>query len=55
MWVFIVFFVVHLYMAVLDDVEERDGLLSSIVNGVKWPACEPCVEDEISCRQEKSG
>ena len=51
MWVFVVFFIVHLYMAILDDVEERDGLLSSIVNGVKWPHCKPCVEDEIAERQ----
>lgn len=39
-WAFIIFFMVHLYMALLDDVEERDGILSSIVNGVKWPPCE---------------
>ena len=55
MWVFIIFFLVHLYMAVLDDVEERDGLLSSIVNGVKWPVCDPCVEDEIARRQAENG
>ena len=51
MWVFVVFFLVHLYMAVLDDVEERDGILSSIINGVKWPHCQPCVEDEIAERR----
>jgi Ni/Fe-hydrogenase 1 B-type cytochrome subunit len=51
MWVFILFFLIHLYMAILDDVEERDGILSSIVNGVKWPVCDPCVEDEIARRQ----
>ena len=31
----IIFFLLHLHMAILDDVEERDGLLSSIFNGVK--------------------
>jgi Ni/Fe-hydrogenase 1 B-type cytochrome subunit len=50
MWVFIVFFLGHLYMAILDDVEERDGILSSIVNGVKWPPCPESVEDEIAQR-----
>jgi len=25
--------------------------LSSIVNGVKWPVCDPCMEDEIARRQ----
>jgi len=55
MWVFIIFFLVHVYMAVLDDVEERDGILSSIVNGVKWPVCDPCVEDEIARRQVENG
>jgi Ni/Fe-hydrogenase 1 B-type cytochrome subunit len=50
MWVFIIFFLGHLYMAVLDDVEERDGILSSIVNGVKWPVCPESVEDEIAKR-----
>jgi Ni/Fe-hydrogenase 1 B-type cytochrome subunit len=51
MWVFIVFFLVHLYMAILDDVEERDGILSSIINGVKWPHSTPSVEDEIAQRR----
>jgi len=55
MWVFVVFFVLHLYMAILDDVEEKDGLLSSIVNGVKWPHCAPCVEDEIDERRAGNG
>jgi hypothetical protein len=39
----------------LDDVEERDGILSSIVNGVKWPVCPESVEDEISRRRFKNG
>jgi Ni/Fe-hydrogenase 1 B-type cytochrome subunit len=55
MWVFIVFFLVHLYMAILDDVEERDGILSSIVNGVKWPHYQKSVEDEIAERQAGNG
>jgi len=55
MWVFIIFFLVHLNMAVLDDVEERDGILSSIVSGVKWPVCDPCVEDEIARSQAENG
>ena len=54
MWVFIIFFLIHVYMAVLDDVEERDGLMSSIVNGVKWPPC-PAVEDEIAKRRTGNG
>jgi hypothetical protein len=40
---------VHLYMALLDDVEERDGILSSIVNGVKWP---PCRGVDLEAEQE---
>jgi len=54
MWVFIIFFLVHLYMAVLDDVEERDGVLSSIVNGAKWPVC-PEVDDEAARRRMRNG
>jgi hypothetical protein len=54
LWVF-VFFLVHLYMAVLDDVEERNGILSSIIYGVKWPHCDPCVEDEIAQRRTGNG
>ena len=35
MWVFIAFFLVHLYMGGLNDVLERSGILSSIVTGYK--------------------
>lgn len=55
MWAFILFFLLHLYMAILDDVEERDGLLSSIVNGVKWPHCPESVEDKIENRKAGNG
>jgi Ni/Fe-hydrogenase 1 B-type cytochrome subunit len=55
MWVFIIFFLIHLYMAILDDIEERDGILSSIVNGVKWPHCPESVEDRIAKRKGNNG
>ena len=55
MWVFIVFFLVHLYMSILDDIEEKDGLLSSIINGVKWPHCQQAVEDRIADRKAGNG
>jgi Ni/Fe-hydrogenase 1 B-type cytochrome subunit len=35
-WLFVAFAVVHIYMAVLDDVEERTGDLSSIIGGDKF-------------------
>jgi len=37
MWVFIVFFVVHLYLAVLNDLVEHSGIVSSIIVGYKYP------------------
>lgn len=55
MWAFIIFFLLHLYMAILDDVEERDGILSSIVNGVKWPHCPESAEDKIANRKTGNG
>lgn len=55
MWVFIVFFLAHLYMAVLDEIEDHDGILSSIVNGVKWPHFRVSVEDEIENRRVGNG
>jgi hypothetical protein len=55
LWVFFVFFLIHLYMAILDDVEERDGILSSIISGVKWPHCDPCGEYEIAQRRTGKG
>ncbi|HIE39764.1 MAG TPA: Ni/Fe-hydrogenase, b-type cytochrome subunit [Anaerolineales bacterium] len=36
MWLFGLFFIVHLYMAVLADVEERDGAITGIISGVKF-------------------
>ena len=36
MWLFGAFFIVHLYMAVLADVEERNGAITGIVSGVKF-------------------
>jgi Ni/Fe-hydrogenase 1 B-type cytochrome subunit len=36
MYLFGAFLAVHLYMAVLDDVEERNGAITSIVSGVKF-------------------
>lgn len=35
MWVFLVFFLVHLYLAVLNDLTEKSGINSSIVTGYK--------------------
>ncbi|HDN79203.1 MAG TPA: Ni/Fe-hydrogenase, b-type cytochrome subunit [Chloroflexi bacterium] len=37
MWVFIIFFLIHLYLAVLNDLIERSGIISSIVIGYKYP------------------
>ncbi len=36
MWLFAAFFVVHLYMAILADVEERNAAITGIVSGVKF-------------------
>jgi Ni/Fe-hydrogenase 1 B-type cytochrome subunit len=55
MWAIIIFIVIHLYMTILDNVEEHDGLLSGIVNGVKWPHCLQSVEDEIENRRSVNG
>jgi Ni/Fe-hydrogenase 1 B-type cytochrome subunit len=35
MWAFLVFFLVHLYLVILNDLVERSGLASSIVTGYK--------------------
>ena len=35
MWLFGIFFIVHLYMAVLEELEEREFSLSGIVSGIK--------------------
>ena len=35
MWAFLIFFLVHIYLAVLNDLVERSGLNSSIVTGYK--------------------
>ncbi len=35
MWIFIVFFAVHLYLGGLNDILERSGIISSIVTGYK--------------------
>ncbi len=35
MWIFIAFFLVHLYLGVLNDILERSGILSSMVTGYK--------------------
>jgi len=48
MWFIIIFSMVHLYMAILADVEERDGAMTSMVSGFKWPHFERSVEDEIA-------
>ena len=36
MWLFAVFTIIHLYMAVLADVEERNGAITSMISGVKF-------------------
>lgn len=36
MWIIVVFFIVHLYMGVLAEIEERNGTLGSIVGGAKF-------------------
>jgi Ni,Fe-hydrogenase I cytochrome b subunit len=36
MWLFGMFFIVHLYMGVLEEIEEREFSLSAIVSGVKF-------------------
>ena len=40
MWLFVVFFIVHLYMAILADLEEKDASITSIINGVKFEKAE---------------
>lgn len=35
MWAFLIFFLLHLYLAVLNDIIERSGINSSIVTGIK--------------------
>ena len=35
MWLFAAFFIVHLYMAVLGEIEEQNATITSIVSGVK--------------------
>lgn len=35
MWVFLIFFVVHLYLAIFSDLTEKSGIVSSIVTGYK--------------------
>lgn len=36
MWYFIVFAVIHLYMVTWNDIKTKEGLISSIFNGVKF-------------------
>jgi Ni/Fe-hydrogenase 1 B-type cytochrome subunit len=36
MWLFGAFFIIHLYMAILADVEERNAAVTGIVSGVKF-------------------
>ncbi len=35
MWLFTAFLIVHLYMAVLGDIEERNAAVTSIITGIK--------------------
>jgi len=42
LWIFAAFFIVHLYLAVLDDVEEHSGGFVSIISGEK---CEPAGQE----------
>ncbi len=35
MWIFIAFFMLHLYLGVLNDILERSGIISSMVTGYK--------------------
>jgi Ni/Fe-hydrogenase 1 B-type cytochrome subunit len=43
LWLFVTFFIVHLYLAVLDDIEERSGGVVSIISGEKF---EPVMEQK---------
>jgi Ni/Fe-hydrogenase 1 B-type cytochrome subunit len=36
LWVFVAFFILHLYLAVLDDLEERKGEILSMISGDKF-------------------
>jgi Ni/Fe-hydrogenase 1 B-type cytochrome subunit len=40
MYLFTAFLVVHLYMAILADLEERNGVIASIISGVKFERVE---------------
>lgn len=48
LWFFIAFFAVHLYLAILDDLEEHTGELVSMINGEK---CEPLRQEE-KCQEK---
>jgi Ni/Fe-hydrogenase 1 B-type cytochrome subunit len=40
MYLFAAFLVIHLYMAILADLEERNGVMASIISGVKFERVE---------------
>jgi Ni,Fe-hydrogenase I cytochrome b subunit len=35
-WMFLVFFIVHIYIVLFDGVNFRSGLISSMVSGFKY-------------------
>ena len=41
LWFFVTFFIAHLYLAVLDDIEERSGEFVSIISGEKFEPTAP--------------
>lgn len=43
LWLFVAFFIVHLYLAVLDDIEEHSGGFVSIISGEKF---EPAMKQQ---------
>jgi Ni/Fe-hydrogenase 1 B-type cytochrome subunit len=40
LWFFVTFFMLHIYLAVLDDIEEKTGGLVSIITGEKYERAE---------------
>jgi Ni/Fe-hydrogenase 1 B-type cytochrome subunit len=43
LWLLVIFFIAHLYLAVLADIEERNGAVLSMISGDKY---QPVIEEE---------
>jgi Ni,Fe-hydrogenase I cytochrome b subunit len=45
-WVFIIFVVIHIYLALRADILERSGTISSIISGGRFVRTDEQYEDE---------